>query len=81
MIIDHAIEEMNQVMEFAHESFKDNDLEMTAMTLDYIDRSLNDINHLVILQQNLIDYQLMYLLQNLHFLLQFQNLELHLFQR
>ena len=46
-IIDHAIEEMNQVMEFAHESFKDNDLEMTAMTLDYIDRSLNDINHLV----------------------------------
>ena len=47
MIIDHAIEEMNQVMEFAHESFKDNDLEMTAMTLDYIDRSLNDINHLV----------------------------------
>ena len=47
MIIDNAIEEMNQVMEFAHESFKDNDLEMTAMTLDYIDRSLNDINHLV----------------------------------
>ena len=47
MMIDHAIEEMNQVMEFAHESFKDNDLEMTAMTLDYIDRSLNDINHLV----------------------------------
>ena len=47
MIIDHAIEEMNQVMEFAHESFQDNDLEMTAMTLDYIDRSLNDINHLV----------------------------------
>ena len=47
MIIDRAIEEMNQVMEFAHESFKDNDLEMTAMTLDYIDRSLNDINHLV----------------------------------
>ena len=47
MIIDHAIEEMNQVMEFANESFKDNDLEMTAMTLDYIDRSLNDINHLV----------------------------------
>ena len=47
MIIDNAIEEMNQVMEFAHESFQDNDLEMTAMTLDYIDRSLNDINHLV----------------------------------
>jgi len=47
MTIDHAIREMNQVMEFAHESFKDNDLEMTAMTLEYIDRSLNDINHLV----------------------------------
>ncbi len=46
-IIDFAIEEMDQVMEFAQESFKDNDLEMTAMTLDYIDRSLNDINHLV----------------------------------
>ena len=46
-IIDFAIEEMDQVMEFAHESFKDNDLEMTAMTLDYIDRSLTDINHLV----------------------------------
>ena len=45
--IDMAIEEMDQVMEFALESFKDNDLEMTAMTLDYIDRSLNDINNLI----------------------------------
>ena len=47
MTIDMAIEEMDQVMTFAHESFKDNDLEMTAMTLDYIDRSLKDINSLV----------------------------------
>jgi len=47
MIIDSAIQEMDEVMAFVGESFKDNNIKVTKMTLTYIDKSLSDINKLV----------------------------------
>ena len=47
IIIDAAIQEMDKVMEFFGESFKNNDIEVAEMTLIYIDKSLSDINKLV----------------------------------
>ncbi len=47
IIIDAAIQEMDKVMEFFGESFKNNDIELAEMTLIYIDKSLSDINKLV----------------------------------
>jgi len=47
VIIDAAIQEMDKVIEFVDESFKNNNIELTEMTLIYIDKSLSDINKLV----------------------------------
>ena len=47
IIIDAAIQEMDKVMEFFDESFKNNNIEVAEMTLIYIDKSLSDINKLV----------------------------------
>ena len=47
IIIDAAIQEMDKVMEFFGESFKNNNIEVAEMTLIYIDKSLSDINKLV----------------------------------
>ena len=47
VIIDAAIQEMDKVIEFVDESFKNNNIEVTEMTLIYIDKSLSDINKLV----------------------------------
>ena len=47
IIVDAAIKEMDEVMAFVGESFKNNDIKITAMTLIYIDKSLTDINKLV----------------------------------
>lgn len=43
-IIDEAIREMDKVLEFANQSYRENKAEITEMTLTYIDRSLADIN-------------------------------------
>ena len=47
IIIDSAIQEMDEVMAFVGESFKDNNIKVTEMTLIYLDKSLSDINKLV----------------------------------
>ena len=47
IIIDAAIQEMDKVIKFVDESFKNNNIEVTEMTLIYIDKSLSDINKLV----------------------------------
>ena len=47
IIIDAAIQEMDQVMAFIDESFKNNNIEVTEMTLNYIEKSFSDINKLV----------------------------------
>ena len=47
IIVDAAIKEMDKVMAFVGESFKNNDIKVTTMTLTYITKSLNDINKLV----------------------------------
>ena len=47
IIVDAAIKEMDEVMAFVGESFKNNDIKVTTMTLTYITKSLNDINKLV----------------------------------
>jgi len=47
IIIDSAIQEMDQVMTFIDESFKNNNIEVTEMTLNYIEKSFSDINKLV----------------------------------
>ena len=46
-IIDSAIKEMDQAIEFAQENFNANDFELTEKTLNFIDRSLADINNSV----------------------------------
>ena len=46
-IIDRAIKEMDQAIEFAQENFNANDFELTEKTLNFIDRSLADINNSV----------------------------------
>ena len=47
IIIDSAIQEMDQVMAFVDESFKNNNIKVTEMTLIYIEKSFSDINKLV----------------------------------
>ena len=45
-VIDEAIKELDQAFDFANEKFKENKIEITKMTLDYIDKSLADISKL-----------------------------------
>ena len=47
IIIDSAIQEMDQVMAFVDESFKNDNIKVTEMTLNYIEKSFSDINKLV----------------------------------
>ena len=46
IIVDAAIQEMDKVMAFVDENFKNNNIEVTEMTLTYIDKSLSDISKL-----------------------------------
>tara|TARA_B100001093_G_scaffold189828_1_gene182398 strand:+ start:257 stop:1228 length:972 start_codon:yes stop_codon:yes gene_type:complete len=46
-VIDSAIKEMDQAIEFAQENFKANDFEITEKTLNFVNRSLTDINNSV----------------------------------
>ena len=43
-IFDDAIKEIDQVTEFAQKNFNPNNFEITEKTLNYLDRSLSDIN-------------------------------------
>jgi len=43
-IFDDAIKEVDQVTKFAQENFNPNNFEITEKTLNYLDRSLSDIN-------------------------------------
>ena len=45
-VIDEAINELDQALDFANKNFKENKIEITKMTLDYIDKSLADISKL-----------------------------------
>ena len=45
-VIDEAIKELDQAFDFANENFKENKIEITKMTLDYIDKSRADISKL-----------------------------------
>jgi len=45
-VIDDAIKELDQAFDFANENFKENKIEITKITLDYIDKSLADISKL-----------------------------------
>ena len=45
LAIDKAIKEMDGAIEFAQENFKINDFEITEKTLNFVDRSLTDINN------------------------------------
>ena len=45
-VIDEAIKELDQAFDFANKNFKENKIEITKMTLDYIDKSLADISKL-----------------------------------
>ena len=45
LAIDDALEEMDRAVEFAQENFKINDFEITEKTLNFVDKSLNDINN------------------------------------
>lgn len=45
LAIDKAIKEMDRAVEFAQENFKINDFEITEKTLNFVDRSLTDINN------------------------------------
>ncbi len=47
LAIDNAIKEMDQAIEFAQKNFKTNDFEITEKTLNFVDRSLTDINNSV----------------------------------
>ena len=47
IIIDSAIQEMDQVMAFVDESFENDNIKVTEMTLNYIEKSFSDINKLV----------------------------------
>ena len=44
IIIDSAIQEMDQVMAFIDESFKNDNIKVTEMTLNYIEKSFSDIS-------------------------------------
>jgi len=46
-VIDSAIKEMDRAVEFAQENFKTNDFEITEKTLNFVDKSLADINNSV----------------------------------
>ena len=46
-IIDAAIKEIDEAMAFVGESFRNEDIEITAMTLTHINKSLSDISKLV----------------------------------
>ena len=45
-VIDETIKELDQAFDFANENFKENKIEITKITLDYIDKSLADISKL-----------------------------------
>ncbi|MDA7445105.1 hypothetical protein N8807_02515 [Candidatus Pelagibacter ubique] len=45
-VIDEAIKELDQAFDFASENFKENKIEITKITLDYLDKSLTDISKL-----------------------------------
>ena len=47
IIIDSAIQEMDEVVAFVAESFNNNNIKATEMTLNYIEKSLSDIKKLV----------------------------------
>ena len=47
LAIDEAIKEMDRAVEFAQANFKTNDFEITEKTLNFVDRSLTDINNSV----------------------------------
>ena len=47
MAIDKAIKEMDRAVEFAQETFKTDDFVITEKTLNFVDRSLTDINNSV----------------------------------
>ncbi len=47
VVIDNAIKQMDAVIEFAQENFKNNNLEITEKTLNFVDKSLVDINNSV----------------------------------
>ena len=44
-VIDSAIKEMDRAVDFAQENFKINDFEITEKTLNFVDKSLTDINN------------------------------------
>ena len=46
LIIDSAIKEIDIVISFANENFMSNNIDVTEMTLNYIDKSLSDIKKL-----------------------------------
>ena len=45
LAIDDALKEMDRAVEFAQENFKINDFEITEKTLNFVDKSLTDINN------------------------------------
>ncbi len=47
LAIDKAIKEMDRAIEFAQENFEIDDFEITEKTLNFVDRSLTDINNSV----------------------------------
>ena len=47
VVIDNAIKQMDAVIEFAQENFKNKNLEITEKTLNFVDKSLVDINNSV----------------------------------
>ena len=47
VVIDNAIKQMDVVIEFAQQNFKNKNLEITEKTLNFVDKSLVDINNSV----------------------------------
>ena len=43
-ILDEAIKELNQAVDFANTTLKDNDVENTLKTLEYVDQTLGDVS-------------------------------------
>ena len=46
-ILDEAIKELNQAVDFANTTLKDNDVENTLKTLEYVDQTLGDVSKIV----------------------------------
>ena len=46
-ILDEAIKELNQAIDFANITLKDNDVENTLKTLEYVDQTLSDVSKIV----------------------------------